>query len=87
MSKKMRKEKEQGYSICANNDPSEMIFEIFRDALSHKGEATVYWVAAEAQSRFKKDFGRKLDALVTGNRSKFVSDMHHFCPLHSIYFL
>ena len=46
MSKTMRKEKEQGYGICANNDPSEKSFTIFRDALSNMGEATVYRAAA-----------------------------------------
>ena len=50
MSKTTPKEKEQGYSIRANNDPSERKFEIFRDSLSHMGNASVYVAAAEAQS-------------------------------------
>ena len=44
-------EKEQGYSIRANNDPSERNFAIFRYALSHMGNASVYVSAAEAKSR------------------------------------
>ena len=43
----MRKEKEQGYRIFANNDLSEQNFAILQDALSHMGEATVYQAAAE----------------------------------------
>ena len=56
--------------------------EIFQDALSHMGEATVYRAAAEAQYWFNNDFGRGVDALVTGRRNKFVSAMHQFPPLH-----
>ena len=37
MSKTMRKEKEQGYGICANNDTSEQKIVIFRDNLSRMG--------------------------------------------------
>ena len=37
MSKTTRKEKEQVYVICANNNPSEQNFAIFQDALSHIG--------------------------------------------------
>ena len=70
MSKTAHKEKEQGYGICA----------IFRDALSHMGEATVYWAAAEAQSWLKNDFGRRVDALVTGHRTKYVGAKHQFTP-------
>ena len=51
MSKTKSKEKKQGYGIRANNDPSERNFAIFRDALSHMGNASVYVAAAEAQSR------------------------------------
>ena len=43
------KEKEQGYGIRANNNPSERIFAIFRYALSHMGNASVYVAPAEAQ--------------------------------------
>ena len=78
----MRKEKEQGYGICANNDPSEPKKSIFRDALSHMGDATVYWAAAEAQSQFNNDFGHGVDILVTGCKSKCVIAMYHFPPLH-----
>ena len=87
MSKTTRKEKGQGYGICANNDPSEHKISIFQDDLSHMGEATVYRAAAEAQSRFNNYFGRGVHALVTGRRSKCVSAMHQFPPLHSIYYL
>ena len=87
MSKTTRKEKEQKYGICANNDPPEQSFAIFQDDLSHMEEATVHLAAAEAQSRFNNDFGRRVDALVTGRRSKGVSEIHQFLPLHSIYFL
>ena len=41
MSKTTRKDKEQEYGICENNDPLEEKFAIFRDALSHMGEATI----------------------------------------------
>ena len=69
MSKTTRKYKEQGYSICANNDLSEQKIAIFRDALSHMGEDTVYRAAVEALSWFNDDFGIGVDALVTGCRS------------------
>ena len=62
-------------------------FAILRDALSHMGEAKVYRPDAEAQSRFNNDFGRGVDALVTGRRGKCVSAMHNFTPLHLISFL
>ena len=45
-----------GYSIRANKNPSKQKFAISGDALSHMGEATVYWEAAEAQSYFNHDF-------------------------------
>ena len=85
--KTMCKDKEQGYDISANKNPLEQTFAILRDALSHMEEAMVYWSAAEAQSRFNNDFGCGVDALLTGHRSKCVSVMHQFPPLHSIYFL
>ena len=85
--KKTRKEKEQGYGIRSKNDPSEQTFAIFWDAFSQMRDDTVYRAAAEAQSRLNNDIGRRVDALVTGRRSKCVSDMHQFPPLHSIYFL
>ena len=73
--------------IHANKDPLEKKFAIFRDDLSHMGEATVYRADSEAHYQFNNDFGRGMEALVTGLRSKFVSDMHRFPPLHSISFL
>ena len=57
MSKTTPKDKEQGYCIRANNDPSERNFSIFRDSLSHMGNASVYVEAAEAQSRVNNDWG------------------------------
>ena len=51
---------------------------IFRDALLHMGEATVYQAAAESQSRFNNEFRRGVDALVTGCRSKHVRKKQHF---------
>ena len=51
ISKTTPKDKEQGYVIRANNDPYERNFAIFRDALSHMGNASVYVSADEAQSR------------------------------------
>ena len=50
MSKTAPKEKEQGYGIRANNDPSERNFAIFRYALSHLVNSYVYAAASEAQS-------------------------------------
>ena len=47
----------------------------------------VYPADVEAQSRFNSDFGRGVEALVTGRRSKFLSAMHKFPPLNLIYFL
>ena len=70
-----------------NNNPSEQTFAILWNALSHIGEATVYQAAAEAQSWFNNDFGRRVGALVTGRRSKCVSAVHQFPPMHYIYFL
>ena len=80
--KKTRKDKEQRYGIRANKDPSEIYFAIFRDALSHMGEDTVYRAAAEAQSRFNNDLGRGVDALVTGHRTKSISAICQFPPLY-----
>ena len=57
MSKTTPKEKEQGYGIRAKNDQSERKFSIFRDALSHMDNASVYVAAAEAQSRGNNDWG------------------------------
>ena len=79
MSKTTPKEKEQGYGICANNDPSEINFAIFRDALSHMGNAYVYVAAAEAQSRGNNDWGLGVDYLVTGRKSKTVSILPYRC--------
>ena len=73
MSKTTPKDKEQGYGTCAKNDPSEKQFAIFRDALSHMGNASVYVAAAEAQSRGNNDWGLGVDYLVTGRKSKTVS--------------
>ena len=87
MFKKMRREKGERYVICANNDPLGEKIVIFQDDLSHMEEAMLYWAAAEAQSRFNKNCGRGVNLLVTGCRSKCVSVMHHFPPLHLIYFL
>ena len=87
MSKTTRKEKGQGYGICANNDPSEHKISIFQDDLSHMGEATVYRADSEAHYQFNNDFGRGLDALVIGRRSKCVSTMHQSPPLNYISFL
>ena len=39
-------------------------------------KSTVCLAAAESQSWFKNDFGRGVDALVTGHKSKFLSAMH-----------
>ena len=63
---------EQGYGIHANNDPSERNFAIFRDALSHMGNASVYVAAAEAQTQGNNDWGLGVDSLVTGCKSKTV---------------
>ena len=79
MSKITPKEKEQGYGICANNDPSEQNFAIFIDALSHMGNASVYVAAAEAQSRGNNDWGLGVDSLVTGCKSKTVSVLPYTC--------
>ena len=79
MSKTTPKEKEQGYSIRANNDPSERNFTIFRDALSHMGNASVYVVAAAAQSRGNNDWGLGVDSLVTGRKNKTVSVLPYRC--------
>ena len=73
ISKTTPKEKEQGYGICANNDPYERNFAIFRDALSHMDNASVYIAASEAQSRGNDDWGLGVDFLVTGCKSKNVS--------------
>ena len=79
MSKTTPKEKEQGYSIRANNDPSKQKFAIFRDTLSHMGNASVYVAAAEAQSRGKNDWVLGVDSLVTGRKSKTVSVLPYRC--------
>ena len=79
ISKTTPKEKEQGYGIRANNDPSERNFAIFRDALSHLGNASVYVAAAEAQSRGNNDWVIGVDSLVTGLKSKTVSVLPYRC--------
>ena len=76
MPKTTCKEKEQGYGIRANNNPSEQKFAIVQDDLSLMGEAVVYRAASEAQSRFNNDFGHRVDKIVTRRRSKWVSEMH-----------
>ena len=73
MPKTTPKEKEQGYGIRANNDPSERKFWIFRDALSHMGNASVYVSAAEAQLRGNNDWGIGADSLVTDRKSETMS--------------
>ena len=73
MSKTTPKEKEQGYGICVNNDPPKRNFAIFRDALSHMVNASMYVAAAEAQSQVNNDWGLGVDDLVTGRQSKTVS--------------
>ena len=80
MSKTTRQEKEQGYGIRANNDPSEQGFAVFRDALGHMGNASVYKAAGEGSSRYNNDWGRGVDALVTGRKSKSVSALSFCCP-------
>ena len=79
MSKTTPKEREQGYGIRANNDPSQRNFSIFRDALSHMGNASVYVAPAEAQSRGNNDWGIGVDSLVTGRKSKTVSVFPYRC--------
>ena len=79
MSKTSPKDKEQGYSIRANNDPSERNFAIFRDALSHIGNSYVYVAAAEAHSKRDNDWGLGVNSLVTGHKSKTVSVLPYTC--------
>ena len=79
MSKTTPKDKEQGYGIRANNNPSKRNFAIFRDALSHMGNAYVYVAAAEAQSRENNDWGLGVDSLVTGRENKTVSVLPYRC--------
>ena len=79
MSKTTPKEKEQGYGIHANNDPSERNVAIFKDALSHMGNASVYVAAAEAQSRGNNDWGLGVDSSVTGRKSKTLSVLPYRC--------
>ena len=79
MSKTTPKEKEQGYGISGNNDPSERNFAIFRYALSHMKNTSVYIAAAEAQSRGNNDWGLGVDSLVTGRKSKTVGVFTYIC--------
>ena len=79
MSKSTPKEKEEGYGIRANNVPSGQNFAIFRDALSHMGNASVYVAAAEAQSWGNTDWRIGVESLVTGRRSKTVSALPYRC--------
>ena len=79
MSKTTPKEREQGYGIRANNDPSEQNLEIFRDALSHMVNASVYVADAEAQSRGGNDRVLGVDSLVTGRKSKTASVLPYRC--------
>ena len=79
MSKTTPKEKEHGYGIRSNNHPSERNLTIFRYALSHIGNASLYVVAAEAQSRGNNDWGIGVDSLVTGRKCKTVSVLAYIC--------
>ena len=79
MPKTTPKEKEQGYDIRANNDPSKRKFSLFRDALSHMSNASVYVASSEAQSQKKNDWGLGVDSLVTGRKSKTVSVLPYRC--------
>ena len=79
MSKITPKEKEQGYGIRANNDPSEQNCTIVRYALSHMGNASVYVAAAEAQSRGSNDWELGVDSLVTVRKSTTVSVLPYRC--------
>ena len=79
MSKTTPKEKEQVYGIRANNNPSERNLEIFRDALSHMGNDSVYVAADESKSRENNDWGLGVDSLVTGRKSKTVSVLPYIC--------
>ena len=79
MSKTTPKEKEQGYGICANNDPSEINFAIFRDALSHMGNPFVYVAADESHSRGNNDWVLGVESLVTGCKSKTMSVLPYRC--------
>ena len=79
MSKTTPKEKEQGYGIRANNYPSERNFAIFRYALSHTDNASLYVAAAEARSLGNNDWGLGVDYLVTGRKSKTVSVLPYRC--------
>ena len=76
---KLNQEKEQGYGIRANNDPSKRNFAIFRYALSHMGNTSVYVSAAEAQSQGKNYWGLGVNYLVTGRKSKTVSVLPYIC--------
>ena len=79
MSKTTPKEKEQGYGIRSNNYLSKRKFSIFRDALSHMGNASVYVAAAGAQSWGNNYWGLGVDSLVTGSKSKTVSVLPYRC--------
>ena len=79
MSKTTPKEKEQGYGIRAKNDPSEQKFAIFRYALSHMGNASVYVAASEEQSRGNNDWVLGVNSLVTGCKIKTVSVLTYRC--------
>ena len=79
MSKTTPTEKEQGYGIRVNNDPSKRNVAIFRYALSQMGNASVYVAAAEAQSQGNNDWGLGVDSLVTGCNSKTVSVLPYRC--------
>ena len=52
---------------------------IFRDVLSHMGNASVYVAAAEAQSQGNNDWGLGVESLVTGRKSKTVSVLPYRC--------
>ena len=79
MPKTTPKEKEQGYGIRAKNNPFERKFSIFRDDLSHMGNASVYIAASEAESRGNNDWVLGVDSLVTGRKSKTVSVLPYRC--------
>ena len=73
----MQRTREDGYGTIPNNDASERNFAIFRDALQHMGNASIYRAAAEAQSRMNNDCGRNINALVLGRSSKVVSSAYY----------
>ena len=73
---------EEGYGICANNDPSEGNFAVFDDALSTMGPVSLARITGHGMSRYNKDMHSDLNLLFNGEKSESEQGVY---PLGAFY--